>query len=77
MRRDGILSWLTGTAAASIALLMIFAAIFHARRFREGRNIATNVRHRPAHGSGDRSRRGIPWGASSRASGSSLSAFAS
>lgn len=39
----GILRWLTGTAAASIALLMIFAAIFHARRSGEGRNIATNV----------------------------------
>lgn len=38
----GILPWLTGTAAACIVLLMIFAAILHARRSGEGRNIATN-----------------------------------
>lgn len=39
----GILAWLTGTAAAAIALLMIFAAIFHARRSAEGRTIAANL----------------------------------
>jgi predicted transporter len=39
----GILPWLSGAAAACVVLLMIFAAIFHARRSAEGRNIATNL----------------------------------
>jgi hypothetical protein len=35
--------WLTPTAAALLALLMVFAAAFHARRPGESRNIATNL----------------------------------
>ena len=39
----GILPWLTPTAAACVVVLMLFAAVFHARRPGEGRNIATNL----------------------------------
>ena len=38
-----ILPWLTPTAAAALTLLMVFAAIFHARRPGEGANIVGNV----------------------------------
>jgi uncharacterized membrane protein YphA (DoxX/SURF4 family) len=39
----GILPWLTPLAAAALALLMVFAVVFHARRPGEGPNIAFNV----------------------------------
>lgn len=39
----GILPWLTPTAAAALALLMVFAAMFHARRPGEGPNIVGNA----------------------------------
>lgn len=39
----GILPWLTPTAAACVVVLMILAAIFHARRADEGPNILTNL----------------------------------
>lgn len=39
----GILPWLTPTAAACVVILMVLAAIFHARRSGEGRNIVTNL----------------------------------
>ena len=39
----GILPWLTPTAAVCIVLLMVFAAVFHARRPGEGLNIVNNA----------------------------------
>lgn len=39
----GVLPWLVPIAAASLALLMAFAAIFHLRRSGEGTNTVTNV----------------------------------
>lgn len=39
----GILPWLTPLAAASFALLMVFAIVLHARRPGEGMNIVVNV----------------------------------
>ena len=39
----GILPWLTPVAAACLAMLMILAAIYHARRPGEGQNIILNV----------------------------------
>lgn len=39
----GILPWLTATAAACIVVLMLLAAVFHARRPGEGRNIVLNL----------------------------------
>jgi uncharacterized membrane protein YphA (DoxX/SURF4 family) len=39
----GVLPWLTPTAAACVVVLMILAAIFHARRPGEGQNIVTNL----------------------------------
>jgi uncharacterized membrane protein YphA (DoxX/SURF4 family) len=39
----GILPWLTPLAAAMIALLMVFAIVFHARRPGEAPNIMLNV----------------------------------
>jgi uncharacterized membrane protein len=39
----GIALWLTPLAAALLALLMLFAAVFHLRREGEGRNVAPNL----------------------------------
>ena len=39
----GILPWLTPLAASALALLMVFAIVFHARRPGEGANIVFNV----------------------------------
>ena len=39
----GILPWLTPLAAAMLALLMVFAIAFHARRPGEAQNIVLNV----------------------------------
>ena len=39
----GILPWLTPLAAALLALLMVFAIVFHARRGHEVPNIAFNA----------------------------------
>jgi hypothetical protein len=39
----GILPWLTPVAASCLALVMLFAAIFHLRRPGEGPNVALNV----------------------------------
>ena len=39
----GILPWLTPLAAAAIALLMVCAAVFHARRPGESPNLVLNV----------------------------------
>jgi uncharacterized membrane protein YphA (DoxX/SURF4 family) len=39
----GILPWLTPVAASALALLMVFAIVFHARRPGEGANIVFNV----------------------------------
>lgn len=39
----GILPWLTPTTAACVIVLMVLAAIFHARRPGEGRNIVSNL----------------------------------
>ena len=39
----GILPWLTPLAAAALALLMLFAIVFHARRSGEGPNIVFNA----------------------------------
>jgi uncharacterized membrane protein len=39
----GILPWLTPLAASALALLMVFAIVFHARRTGEGANIAFNA----------------------------------
>ena len=39
----GIAVWLTPLAAALLALLMVFAAVFHLRRDGEGRNAAMNL----------------------------------
>ena len=39
----GILPWLTPVAASALALLMVFAIVFHARRSGEGANITFNV----------------------------------
>ena len=39
----GILPWLTPLAAAMLALLMVFAIAFHARRPGEAQNIMLNV----------------------------------
>ena len=39
----GIATWLTPLAAALLALLMVFAAVFHLRRDGEGSNAAMNV----------------------------------
>jgi hypothetical protein len=44
----GVLPWLTPVAAASLAVLMGFAAAFHARRPAEGRNIVLNVSLEPS-----------------------------
>jgi uncharacterized membrane protein len=39
----GILPWLTPVAAAALATLMVFAAIFHLRRPGESRSIVLNL----------------------------------
>ena len=39
----GILPWLTPLAASALALLMVFAGVFHARRSGEGANIVFNA----------------------------------
>jgi len=39
----GVLPWLTPLAAASLAVLMVLAAAFHARRPGEGPNIVFNL----------------------------------
>jgi len=39
----GILPWLTPLAAAALAVLMVLAAMFHARRPGEGPNIVFNL----------------------------------
>lgn len=39
----GILPWLTALAATALAVLMLFAAVFHARRPGEGRLIVGNL----------------------------------
>jgi hypothetical protein len=39
----GILPWLTTLAAGMLALLMVFAIAFHARRRGEAQNIVLNV----------------------------------
>jgi uncharacterized membrane protein len=39
----GIALWLTPLAAALLALVMIFGAAFHLRRFGEGSNAASNL----------------------------------
>jgi cytochrome c-type biogenesis protein CcmH/NrfF len=39
----GIALWVTPLAAALLALLMVFAAVFHMRRDREGMNAASNL----------------------------------
>jgi hypothetical protein len=39
----GILPWLTPVAASCLTVLMVFAAIFHARRVGETRNTITNL----------------------------------
>jgi predicted transporter len=38
-----VLPWLTPTAAALLALLMVFGAVFHVRRPDETRNVTTNL----------------------------------
>ena len=38
-----VLPWLTPTAAAALAILMVLAAVFHARRPDETRSVATNL----------------------------------
>lgn len=39
----GILPWLTPVAASCLAILMVFAAVFHLRRPGEAQNIVLNV----------------------------------
>ena len=39
----GIALWVTPLAAALLALLLVFAAVFHLRRAGEGRNAAMNL----------------------------------
>lgn len=39
----GILPWLTPVAATCLAVVMVLAIVFHARRPGEGRNIVLNV----------------------------------
>jgi putative oxidoreductase len=39
----GVLPWLVPTAAAALALLMLFAAIFHLRRPGEAANVILNA----------------------------------
>jgi uncharacterized membrane protein len=39
----GILPWLTPVAAIAVVVLMVFAAVFHARRPGEGPNIVLNA----------------------------------
>jgi len=39
----GVLPWLVPTAAAALALLMVFAIVFHLRRPGEGPNAAVNA----------------------------------
>ena len=39
----GVLPWLTPLAAIAVVVLMVFAAVFHARRSGEGPNIVFNA----------------------------------